>query len=280
MYYLLMLMRNQLHRFAMPKNEKRVGQILYRACFLLPCTLAVLLAGCSTTKTKSKPDAEQVHQRGWIGGEFKLARKSTACDVFFGSGDEYVSTLPHDLASSNRAGILITALSSNAPARQVGLGEGDLILACNHKPVTTVKAFLQIVDRAEPGTLLPIVAWRDHKTFECSVPVGRETFTNWGFFSVTLPLPHIPNFELRDLFPTPGFNLIALGYDPTPDDRTELGSAESTYLRACHGGRYAPSDRDWSAWLAIFNVAKGKNILSQESVPARAASPPPAPMQK
>jgi PDZ domain len=272
MYYLLM--RNQLHRFAIPKTGKTAGQILYRVCSLLLCMVAVLVSGCSTTNTKSKPEPEEVHQRGWIGGEFKLARRTTAGDVFFGSADEHISTLPHGLGSSNRAGILITALSSNTPARQAGLRKGDLILACNHQPITTVKAFYQLLDRTEPGTSLPIAAWRDGKTLECNVRVGRETFKNWGFFTVSFALPRLPELDPRDLFPTPGFNLIALGYDPSPDDRKELGSAESTYLRACKGAKYEPSDRDWTAWLAIFNVAKGKNILSQESVPARTASLP------
>jgi len=262
----------------MPKAQNPTKQFLYGVCSLLLCTLAVLLAGCSTTKPK--PEADQVHQRGWIGGEFKLARKTTACDIIFGSGDEYISTLPHGLASSNRAGILIIALSSNAPARQAGLREGDLILACNHQPVTTVKAFLQLLDRIEPGTPLPVAAWRDSKTFECNVPVGRETFKNWGVFSVGFGLPRLPDLGPRDFWPSPGFNLIALGFEPTPDDRKELGSPESIYLRACNGGKYTPSDRDWNAWLAIFSVAKGKNILSQESVPARSASLPPTSGQK
>lgn len=268
-------MRNQLHCFATPKANELAKQILNPVCSMLLCALAVALAGCSTTKSKSKPEAEQIHQRGWIGGEFKLARKTTACDVFFGSEDEHISTLPHGLGSSNRAGILITALSSNAPARQAGLREGDLILARNHQPVTTLGAFFQLIDRTEPGTSLPIVAWRNGKTFECNVLVGRETYKNWGDFSVGFALPRLPEIIPRDLFPTPGFNLIALGYNPTPDDRKELGSAESSYLSACHGGKYTPSDRDWYAWLPIFSVAKGKNILSQESVPARTASSPP-----
>src|SRR5581483_1583224 len=203
-------MKNQLHCYATSKTKKPAGQILYRVCFLLLCLPAVLLTGCSTTKPKSqvKPETEEIHQRGWIGGKFKLARKTTAGDLFFGSRDEFISTFPRGLASSNRAGILITALSSNTPARQAGLRQGDLILACNHQPVTTVKAFFQLIDRTEPGASLPIAAWREGQIFECNVSVGRETFRNWGIFSVGFALPHLPELGPRDLIPTPGFNLI------------------------------------------------------------------------
>jgi len=243
-----------------------------RAGLSLLCLAAILLAGCASTK--SKPEAEKVHQRGWIGGEFKLARKFSAWNVIFGTRDEFIATLPHGLESSNRAGILITAVSSNAPARQAGLCEGDLILELNRQPVTTLKAFRQIVDRAEPGTSLPIAAWRDGKTFECNVAVGRETFKNWGAIRMGFGFPNLSYLGPLDLWPDPGFDLGVLGFERTPEDRKEIGSAEEIYFRACDN-KHTPSDQDWNTWLAIFSVARGKNILSQESVPARGTSPAP-----
>jgi hypothetical protein len=267
-----LLMRNQLVCFN-KKAANAANRIVYRAGLPLLCLAAVLLAGCASTK--SKPEAEKVHQRGWIGGEFKLARKFSAWNVIFGTRDEFIATLPRGLSSSNRAGILVTAVSSNAPVRQAGLREGDLILALNRQPVTTLKAFRQAVDRTEPGTLLPIAAWRDGKTFECDVAVGRETFKNWGTIRMGFGFPNLSNLGPLDLWPDPGFDLGVLGFERTPEDRKEIGSGGEIYYRACDK-KHAPSDQDWNVWLAIFSVARGKNILSQEPVPARGASPAPS----
>src|SRR5437870_2244667 len=127
---------------------------------LIPGLLAVLLAGCSTTKPATKPAAEEkIHQRGWIGGEFKLARKTSLRLNPFGPREGFIAAFPRGLANSNRAGLFITALSTNAPAHQAGLRAGDLVIAFNHQPVSTLKAFWQCLDRAEPGTSLPIEAW-------------------------------------------------------------------------------------------------------------------------
>ena len=263
-------MRNQLVCFT-KKASKAVNSIVYRAGFLWLCVTAMLLAGCASTKSKPKPEAEKIHQRGWIGGEYKLARKISPWTVIFGSRDEFITTLPHGLESSNRTGILITAASSNAPVRQAGLREGDLILALNRQPVTTLKAFRQVVDHSEPGTSLPIAVWRDGKTFECNVAVGRETFKNWGAIRMGFGFPNLANLGPLDLLPDPGFDLGVLGFEQNSVDRKELGSAEEIYFKACDNKR-TPSDQDWNVWLAIFSVARGKNILSQEPVPARAAS--------
>jgi hypothetical protein len=263
-----LLMRNQLVCF----GKKAVNCVVNRTAALSLCMATILSSGCASAK--SKPEAEKIHQRGWIGGEFKLARKFSAWNVIFGTRDEFIATLPHGLSSSNRSGILITAVSSNAPVRQAGLREGDLILALNRQPVTTLKAFRQIVDRAEPGTSLPIAAWRDGKTFECSVTVGRETFKNWGAIRMGFGFPNLSYLGPLDLWPDPGFDLGVLGFEQSPGDRKEIGSAEEIYYRACDN-KHTPSDQDWNVWLAIFSVARGKNILSQESVPARGASPAP-----
>jgi hypothetical protein len=263
-------MKNRMLRFGRARTPGFANRIACRAGSLLLCLLAAMVAGCSTAKPK--PEAKTIHERGWIGGEFKLAQSPFRWNTMFGTREEYVYELPRGLASSNHAGILITALGSNAPARLAGLREGDLILDFNHQPVTTLKAFHQIVDRMDPGTALPVTAWREGKSFECSVPVGRETYKNWGTFSIGLGLPNLSDFGHFDLWPNPGFDLWALGFEPNSDDRTELASAESIYRRGCSGGKYTPSDPDWKTWLVIFHLSRGKNIESQESVPVASES--------
>jgi hypothetical protein len=261
-------MKRQLVRFGTARAANAPGHLGPRVGLLLLCLLAGLPAGWSATQ--SKTEAKPVHQRGWIGGEFKLARKF----VLLGTQGEYVPALPSGLARSYRAGILITALSSNAPASQAGLRQGDLILACAHQPVTTLKAFRRLVDRTEPGSRLPLTAWREGRTFDCNVPVGRETFKNWATFRIGITLPNLSDFGHLDIWPDPGFDLAVLGFEPPVDDRKELASAECTYQRACNPGQYTPRDQDWNAWLAVFACSREKHILSQENVPARAVSPP------
>jgi hypothetical protein len=102
--------------------------------------------------------------------------------------------------------------------------------------------------------------------------VGREIYKTWGNFTIGLWFPNLSDFGHFDLWPNPGFDLWALGFEPGSDDRKELGSAESIYHRGCRGGKYTPSDTDWNAWLVIFSVSEGKNIESQENVPALSES--------
>jgi hypothetical protein len=269
-------MKNQMVRARKVQRTNRSNQINCAAGALLLCVFAVSLAGCSTSKSKPKTEAVKTHERGWIGGEFELAQKPFTWRTMFGTREEFVAILPRGLASSNRAGILITALCSNVPAREAGLREGDLILDLGNQPVTTLKAFRRSVDRARPGTSLPVTAWRDGHPFACNVQVGRETFENWGNFTIGIELPNLSNFGHFDLWPNPGFDLWALRFEQASGrgDRTELGSAESIYRRACGGGKYKPSERDWDVWLAIFGVSEGKTIQSQEIVSPTNSSPP------
>ena len=233
---------------------------------------AILLVGCATTNkaasdtAKAKAtDKEKVHERGWIGGEFKLARRPSFGIFMFGSKEEFIDGMPKDLGKSNRTAVLITSLGTNAPARQAGLREGDLIFAVDHKPVKSLKAFHERIDHSRPGTALPVVAWREGKPVEIDVPVGRETFKHWGTFAIGAGLPSPANLGPYNLLPEPGFDLGVMGFEQ-PGEHKEIGSVEETYRRSLND-KYKPSDEEWSAYLAIFRVSRGKTILSQENVP-------------
>jgi hypothetical protein len=204
--------------------------------------IALTLTGCSTAKPKEKP----VHQRGWVGGEYKK-----------------VSTFPEPLRAERKAAILVTALSSNTPARLAGVREGDLILELDHTPMTRLKNFRVIIDRSKPGTSLPMKVYRNGESIDYQVVVGRETFRHWGIFAIAWP----PIMRSPDLWPNPDFSLIALGYE-TEHGRTELGSVEQSYYRSCNSKNH-PWDGDYSAWLVIFRLMKSKEILSQEIVEPR-----------
>jgi len=213
-------------------------------------TAAVLLAvmmlalnGCATAP-KEKP----IHERGWVGGQYKQVEKPPV--------------LSSAEAGHQTKALLVTALSSNTPARLAGVREGDLILELNHEPTARLQDFRAAIDHAEPGTSLPLKVYRNGESIDCNLVVGRETFRHWGAFAIGLPMLRTP-----DLWPNPDFSLIVLGYE-THQGRAELGSAENAYRRS-FDPHYHPSDGDWTSWLAIFRIGKSKEIISQEIVEPR-----------
>ena len=232
------------------------------------------LTGCATGG--SKPKAQQILERGWIGGEYKLAEKPSAGRTLrslvpFTSSEDAKMIFPPGLPQTNQAGILIASLATNSPAGEAGLQEGDLVLSCAGKGVTTLRSFQKAIDRSTPGALLPVTVWRRGQTFATNVVVGRETYTESKAFTMTLGIPpKFWTFDQLNPWPDPGFSLYALGFDPAPDKRIELGSAESSYDRACLGDKYRPSYRDWTTWLAIFEFSGCQEIQTQERVAAGA----------
>jgi PDZ domain len=225
---------------------------------LVTISLGLLLAGCASNNSQPR-----VHQRGWIGGEYKLAckpKRFTLPMASLGALD-----FPGSLIRTQQTGVVLTMLGTNTPAALAGLREGDLLLALNHKPVTSLRDFRRTVDRAKPGTLLPVKAWRDSQLLEGKVCVGCEIFRKQEYLSLGLP----PITDALKLWPDPGFSLIILGYKPNPGDRKEFASPEQTYARSCNRS-YEPHDEDWRTWLVILSLWKEEIIVSQTSAPGQA----------
>jgi membrane-associated protease RseP (regulator of RpoE activity) len=211
------------------------------AKFLAIIITMTLLAGCASEKTKP------VSQRGWIGGEYVLAKPSGFLQSISQSPGT-VGGLPQTVQKTQKAAVLITELNTNAPAQIAGLRKGDLILELNHQPVTQLAKFRKLIDRSQPGTVLAVKAFRDGKSAEYNVPVGQEQFRNGGLFTVVVPTV----VHQWDLWPNPGFSLVVLGYEPNPGTRHELGNKKEVY------------DEDWKAYLVFFEVSDGKRVVSQE----------------
>ena len=230
-------------------------------CLVLFEILALLVSGCATAPRK--PASKPEHQQGWMGGTYERAKAHF--DWFCGDKDT-LYCFPTNLAPAQKAGILITALDTNAPAFRGGLRAGDLILELGHQPVTDLPAFRRIVTETQPGTALPVKAWREGNTLECTVTAGREKYTHQGAIVVGLP----GFWESLRLIPTrnePEVSLGPLGYQQDDNDPVEFASVEERYRHACHpNGKQEGYDEDWKFWLAIFKVSKGKKITAQEPV--------------
>ena len=127
-----------------------------------------------------------------------------------------------------------------------------------------MKDFRRKIDVSEPGTLLPVTAYRDGQMMDYNVPVGRETYREGGNFAIGLVfLGH----DLR-LWPNankPGISLVALGYDLDNGQRKELGSVTGEYFRKCNPNDRA-YDEDYNFWLVLLDLSKGKRIMAQEIV--------------
>jgi len=204
--------------------------------------MALVITGCCS----AKPKEAAIHQRGWIGGEYKV-----------------VGMFPAGLKHTQHSAVLVTALNTNTPASLAGLNEGDLILELNHQPAAGIKSFRRTIDRSEPGTLVLVKAWRDGQTVERDVRVGRETFNYNGTFALGLP----GFFHAVQLWPNAGFSLGVLGYElESASDRKELSSAEARYFMNCDPKKYQVTDEGWKAWLVIMQAWTHKTIRSQEIV--------------
>ena len=210
---------------------------------------------------KSGPSHKTIHERGWIGGDYELVTSKLFIT------EAAWPAFPEALRHKYQNAVLVADLTSNTPAALAGLHTGDLILELNHQPVKKLRSFHQTIDGMEPGTPLPLTAWRDGQKVEYSVGVGREKFTkSWNLHLLKIP------WEPMKLWPTPGFSLIALGFWPTPPLRTELGTERNAFLQKYATGTFHPTNIGWYAWLATIQIATYETILSQETVPVKSAS--------
>jgi len=222
---------------------------------ILCACVVVFATGCSSSKA--------VKERGWIGGEYKLARTPRA----FQSAP-VVPAFPRHLQQS--AGLFIVAVPTNSPLASAGLRAGDLILELDHKPVERLDAFWKRVNACEPGALLPITFFRDGATQERDVIIGRESYRRVHTLGLGFMLS-----RQWDLWPDPEFSLIALGYGRS-NERLDLHSPETEFVRATQvrndKRENAESGMDsregWHSWLVILSLGGHKQIVSQESLAA------------
>ena len=175
---------------------------------------------------------KQPRERGWIGGEYK----------------------------KTASGLLITRLGTNTPAARSGLREGDLLEYVDGKRVKNLGALRKKVDAANPGTPMPIEVARDGTNSAHVVVVGTERYKPDRSITAGVLLA-----REWDLWPNPGFSLIALGYK-RQDKRIELDSPESLFdlaHRHDDDSKGLRSREGWEVWLPVLSFSHRKRILAQ-----------------
>ena len=209
-----------------------------------------LLAGCAGKPHQAK---EQVFQRGWIGGQYKLAHVPR---LF--SPHDTVSTFPAELTHLQKDGVLVMRVATNAPAQLAGVREGDLIVQINHCPVTSLKSFRRLIEETPPGGFISVKLWRDGQFHESRICAGKEQYRRLHTIALGL-FAHDLNFGTE-----PGFSLCVAGYNVNPGRRIDLEAADHEFARKYSNSQYAPWQHDWSVWLGIIEVSKGKVVIAQE----------------
>jgi PDZ domain len=207
--------------------------------------LAVLLGFVASCASAPKP--KPVLERGWIGSDFQPA----GCEL---------------QPKGERAKVYLRQVFTNTPAAQAGLQTADLILALDDEPVKNLRDFQRRVDKAKPGQILKVTAWRDGKRLELPVTVGRERYEQWHSFQAGFGFS--PEF---DIWPNPNFTLLPIASFHRETGRLQLSSPESTLRRLAQqsvgeDASCLSSKEGWQAWLVVFGLGGNKKIISQESV--------------
>src|SRR5690348_13276801 len=191
------------NRIATPNFEtlNRYGVLHSKAAYTLFLVALFASASCfGSDKSASKDKQPPEHHRGWIGGEYRLARRHWN---WFDTTDAVIA-FPKALTNTQK-GVLITALATNTPAYLAGLREADLILEVDHEKIPSLAAFRKKIDRTTPGSSLALRAYRDGEVQDYNVTVGRETFRDNGALAIGF------FYDLPSLKFNPSFSLIALG---------------------------------------------------------------------
>lgn len=199
---------------------------------------------------------KKLEHRAWLGGEFKLAKRG---------GEPFsptrVGAFPRDL--EQRAGIFVSAVHPETPLASAGIVAGDLILALDDKPVTSLKALQRAVESRAPGDAIRLSVYRDGDIEERTATLGIESFERWRTLSVGLMLA-----SKIDLVPNPEFSAVALGFNRR-NERIDLRSPEVEFFRrhrkGSHGERGIAGRESWQAWCVLFSLGGHKQIVSQES---------------
>ena len=77
------------------------------------------------------------------------------------------------LGLSQARGVVVTQVEPNSPAAQAGIQAGDVVTRVNDVAIESISDFARNVGDAKPGTVLQLEVWRDKRSVNLSVTVGK-----------------------------------------------------------------------------------------------------------
>lgn len=201
----------------------------------------------------------KLEHRAWLGGELKLAKPGA--EMF---SETRVGALPRDL--KQRSGIFVSAVHPGTPLAAAGVLAGDLILAIDDKPMTSMKAIQRAVESRSPGDTIRISVYHDNSVNERKATLGIESYEHWRTLGFGLMLA-----SKFDIVPDPGFSVLLLGFNRR-NERIDLRSPEVEFIRRHHKSldvNHGVTGREsWQAWCVLLSLGAHKQIVSQESFPS------------
>ena len=218
--------------------------------------LALFAAGCAT----GPPEASQ---RGWIGGQFVDVARGPAWPELWPIDERSgrVLSMPDGVGSDEAA--LLTSTREDGPLARAGLSPGDLVLSVGGAPVEDALDLRERVEALAPGSHAPVTYWRAGQIHTADVVVGRETYESAGVVEIGFAFAPVV-----DLWPfDDGIDVLHLVRVRWDEDRHELGGPVDSYLRQVGGGEpSAPRQESFGAFLLLVGAAKGKRVISQETI--------------
>lgn len=95
-----------------------------------------------------------------------------------------IQGLTPDLAKqfqlSDRTGVLVSSVVEGGPAARAGVRPGDVILACDGRPLTTPNELPRLVAQALPGSQMTLSLLRDGRDLELKVRIGDQNQVTTG----------------------------------------------------------------------------------------------------
>lgn len=226
-----------------------------RNCQILAALAPMALAACASNPAPAS-------ERGWVGGRFADVARKRLSPLTSGHRD-VVAGMPESAAGD--AGALVTGVDPGTPLANAGLAPGDLVLSIDGAPVGDGFALREHVESMSPGAHAAVAYWRDGQTHAADVAVGRETYRTSGTVTVGLALS-----GTLDLWPFDDgvdlFHLLRLRWDR---DRNDVTGPVADYRRKVRPGEpvEGPMQEATDAFLLIVGVARGKSVVSQETLP-------------
>lgn len=222
--------------------------------------LALLVASSALAACASEP--RPAEERGWIGGHFAAVTRGHVSEITSGLHGA-LEGMP--TSASGESAALVTDAHAGTPLARAGLVPGDLLLTLDGMPADDELDLRERVESMKPGARVPVAYWRDGETRTADVVVGRETYRRSGSVTIGIGIS-----SALDLWPfDDGIDILGLIRLRWDHDRNDVTGVVPDYVRKVRPGESVegPMQEKVETFLLLVGAAKGKTVLSQETLP-------------
>ncbi len=154
-------------------------------------------------------------------------------------------------------GAYIQSVSSDSPAKNVGIRQGDIVLSVNGSEVVSVNDLQTKIAQHRPGDVVRLIVWRDGEEWDVDVELGEAPASGQPSFSQNQSKPGKPLFE----------NLGITLRDLTDEEKTALQVEDGLYIDAVEVGSPASKAGVYSTGVLVsINVLPVKSVEAFEKM--------------